>query len=99
MIRVGGGYSKLEEYIKQNGPFECIKIYKMMKGDEIKRIEGMTFKEAVYFYMKKLKAPDKILKQYMASSDQEQLGLFENAIEYLKMKQEEKNQKFSAEQA
>ena len=51
----------------------------------------MTFKEAVHFYMTKLKAPDKILKQYLSSSDEEQLGLFENAIEYLKMKQEEKN--------
>ena len=38
MIRVGGGYSKLEEYIKQNGPFECIKIYKLMKGDENKGV-------------------------------------------------------------
>ena len=36
MIRVGGGFMTLEEYIKQNGPFECIKIYKLMKGDAIR---------------------------------------------------------------
>ena len=71
MIRVGGGYAKLEEYIRQNGPFECIKIYKLMKGDELRGVEGMSFKDAVLFYMKKLKAADKIMKQYMASKEEE----------------------------
>ena len=32
MVRVGGGFSTLEEHIKQIGPFECIKIYKLMNG-------------------------------------------------------------------
>ena len=31
LIRVGGGYATLEEYLKQNGPFECIKIAKHMR--------------------------------------------------------------------
>ena len=31
LIRVGGGYATLEEYLHQNGPFECIKIAKVMR--------------------------------------------------------------------
>ena len=31
-VRVGGGYATIEDHIKQVGPFECIKIYKIMKG-------------------------------------------------------------------
>ena len=33
MIRVGGGFATLEDHIRQVGPFECIKIYKLMKGN------------------------------------------------------------------
>lgn len=36
MLRVGGGFASLEDHIRQVGPFECIKIYKLMKGDENK---------------------------------------------------------------
>ena len=36
MVRVGGGYSTLQEHIRQVGPFECIKIYKHMKAEEAK---------------------------------------------------------------
>lgn len=88
MIRVGGGFSTLEAYIKQVGSFECIKIYKLMKGDAAKGTSPMSFKEAVVFYMTKLKAADKIIKQYMNTDDDEQLSLFENAIEWLKAKQD-----------
>ena len=31
MIRVGGGYATLEEYLHQNAAFECIKIAMVMK--------------------------------------------------------------------
>lgn len=31
LIRVGGGYATLEEYLHQNGPFECIKLAKVMR--------------------------------------------------------------------
>ena len=32
MVRVGGGFATLADHIHQVGPFECIKIYKLMKG-------------------------------------------------------------------
>ena len=89
MIRVGGGYATLEEHIKQVGPFECIKIYKLMKGNEAKKEEPMPFKQAVEFYLTKHKAPDRIIKQFLTTEDEEHMGLFEAAIEYLKGKQDE----------
>ena len=52
MIRVGGGFATLEDHIRQVGPFECIKIYKLMKGSE--KQEPMGFVDAVVFYLKKL---------------------------------------------
>jgi len=64
MIRVGGGFATLEEHIRQVGPFECIKIYKQMKGSE--KSPPMSFQDAVVFYMKRLKSPDKIVVNYMA---------------------------------
>jgi len=69
----------------------------MMKGDPVKGTEGMPFKDAVLFYMKRLKAADKVIKQYMLSSHEDQMGLFESAIQYLKVKQEEKNKRFNEE--
>ena len=47
MLRVGGGYATFEDYLRQIGPFECIKIYKLMKNDTL------SYKEAVVFYLKK----------------------------------------------
>ena len=88
MIRVGGGFATLEEHIKQNGPFECIKLYKMMKGDEARNLDPMSFKDAVLVYMKKLKAADKVIKSYLNTANDEQLSLFESAIEYLKERQQ-----------
>lgn len=86
MVRVGGGFTTLEDYIKQNGPFECIKIYKLMKGDEVRKTLPMSFKDAVTTYLKKLKAVDKVIKSYLNVRDDEQLALFESAIGYLKEK-------------
>ena len=62
MIRVGGGFATLEEHIRQVGPFECIKIYKLMKGNPEKKEPPMGFKEAVAFYLKRLKTIDRIVK-------------------------------------
>ena len=39
MVRVGGGFSTLQEHIRQVGPFECIKIYKHMKSEQAKTAE------------------------------------------------------------
>ena len=89
MVRVGGGFATIEEHIRQVGPFECIKIYKLMKGNPDKNEEPMTFKEAVVFYLNKHKTTDRIIKQYMNTDDDEQMGLFAAAIEYLKQRQEE----------
>ena len=62
MVRVGGGFSTLEAHIEQVGPFECIKIHKLMKGNPAKNEPEMTFMEAVHFYLKKHKCPDRIMK-------------------------------------
>ena len=80
MLRVGGGYATFQDYIKQVGPFECIKIYKMMKNDRV------SFKDAVIHFLTKLKALVKIIENYRDVSDYDQAGLFESAIEYLKHK-------------
>ena len=62
MIRVGGGFATLEDHIRQVGPFECIKIYKLMKGNPDKKEDPMSFKDAVAFYLRRLKCVDRILK-------------------------------------
>ena len=62
MIRVGGGFATLEDHIRQVGPFECIKIHKLMRGNAAKNEPEKTFMEAVSFYLKKHKATDKIIK-------------------------------------
>ena len=61
MLRVGGGYSTLVDFIKQNGPFECIKIYKQMKGDLTKNRAPMHYTNAVEYYLKKHMTADKIV--------------------------------------
>jgi len=66
MLRVGGGYATFEDYIKQVGPFECIKIYKLMKND------GIGFKDAVVFFLRKLKTLVSIIKNYEEVSDEDQ---------------------------
>ncbi len=98
MIRVGGGFASLEDYIKQVGPFECIKLYKLMKGNPEQNMPPMSFKEAVAFYMKKLKSPDKIVQNFIDNEDEEQMGLFENSIIYLRKKQDEAKERFEAAQ-
>merc|ERR1719458_1910094 len=99
MIRVGGGFATLEEYIRQNGPFECIKIYKRMRGDLKRGEEPVTFKDAVLGYMEKLKADEKCIRVYKNTNEEEMVNLFENSIEYLKAKQDEKGARFKEEQA
>lgn len=96
MIRVGGGFASLEEHIHQVGPFECIKIYKLMKGNEAKHEAPMSFKEAVSFYLNKHKAPDRIVKQFLTTEDEDSMNLFENAINFLKEKQEEAKKKYDS---
>lgn len=88
MLRVGGGFATFEQYIRQVGPFECIKIYKTMKKD------GKGFKDAVAFYLHKLKPPKNIIVNYMNVSEEDQAELFESAIEYLKQKQDEHNERY-----
>ena len=84
MVRVGGGFATIEDHIKQAGPFECIKIYKIMKGTP--QTEPMHFKDAVVYYLKKNKASDKIIKGWVATEDGEHADLFEAAIIEMKAK-------------
>ena len=97
MIRVGGGFETLEGYIRQNGPFECIKIYKMMRGDEAHHEHAMTFKDAVAKSLQKLRTPEKIISNWLATPEDEQIELFSNAIQYLKAKSDEKNKQWHAD--
>ena len=48
-----------------------------------------SFKEAVAYYMTKLKSPDKVVKQFLGTEDEESMALFENAILYLREMQDE----------
>ena len=98
MIRVGGGFATLEDHIRQVGPFECIKIYKLMKGNLERKEEPRSFKDSVAYYLNRLKSPDKIVKQWLANDDDQQIDLFENAIENLKDKQDQAAQKFTSDQ-
>ena len=82
-LRVGGGYVTLQEYIEQNGAFECIKIYKCMRDKKC------PFKEAVKFFMEKNKGNRKLISQYMESNENSQVELFETTIDLLKEKQNE----------
>ena len=52
----------------------------MMKNDRV------SFKDAVIHFLTKLKALVKIIENYREVSDDDQAGLFESAIEYLKHK-------------
>lgn len=98
MIRVGGGFATLEDHIKQVGPFECIKIYKLMKGNEQKKEAPMSYKEAVNFYLTKHKTPDRIVKKFLNAEDEGSMRLFEAAINQLKTKQEGVKKKFEDDQ-
>ena len=76
MIRVGGGYATLHAHIRQVGSFECIKIYKTMKNGDDKKVAtsdtmAMSFREAVVYFMKRLKVSDRIVQKYSAADDDE----------------------------
>jgi hypothetical protein len=45
LVRVGGGYVTLEEYIEKNARYECLKINQLMKK------KNLEFKEAVCFFL------------------------------------------------
>ena len=90
-IRVGGGYMSLEDYIKQNGPFECIKLNKVMRD------KNFSFKEAVKFYLDKHKASKKVVSDWLKAEDSN-AELFEKAIAKMREQQDAKNQQFTKEQ-
>ena len=88
-IRVGGGYDTLEDFIKQNAPFECIKIYKVQRDKQV------TYPEAVKFYLTKHKATNKIIAEFLKEADETyQLGFFKKTLDLLKEKQQETNKKY-----
>ena len=60
-----------------------------MKGNALQNMQPMSFKEAVTYYMTKLKSPEKIIKQFLDTEDEESMALFEKAILYLREKQGE----------
>ena len=92
LIRVGGGYATLEEYLKQNGPFECIKIAKHMRDKKC------DFKTAVEFYLNKHKAPKKVVQDWL-KSDTSHAEVFEKAIEKMMDAKERRKSEFDSEQS
>ena len=68
-----------------------------MKGNPTKNQEPMTFKNAVVFYLNKHKASDRIIKKYLKEDDDEQMGLFAAAIEYLRERQKEVSTRYDNE--
>jgi len=62
-LRVGGGFANLEDYLKQNGPFECIKIAKIMRD------KTCSYKAAVEVYLEKHKAAKNVIKEWLKGDD------------------------------
>ena len=91
LIRVGGGYATLEEYLRQNGPFECIKIAKVMRDKEC------DFKAAVEFYLNKHKADKKVVADWLKAGG-ENTELFEKTIAKMRENQDAKKAGFDAAQ-
>jgi hypothetical protein len=51
----------------------------------------MSFKEAVIFFANKLNAPESIVRQFYNADEEDTVGLFEEAINYLRQKQDERD--------
>ena len=80
LIRVGGGYVTLEEYITRNAPFECIKIYMLMKEKKI------SFKDAVTHYLENQEVSKKIMRDWLKVETGNQ-KYFEKTLERLQKTQ------------
>jgi len=91
-IRVGGGYATLEEYLKQNAPFECIKIAKVMRDKQC------NYKDAVTFYLEKHKAAKNVMKEWLKGDDNN-TALFDKTIQKMRDLQDEKNNQYKEEAA
>lgn len=76
LIRVGGGYITLEEYITRNAPFECIKIHMHMKEHKV------SFKKAVTYYLENLDASKRVVRSWLKAETGNQ-KYFEKTIDRL----------------
>jgi len=76
LIRVGGGYITLEEYITRNAPFECIKIHMHMKEHKV------SFKKAVTYYLENLDVSKRVVRNWLKVETGNQ-KYFEKTIERL----------------
>ena len=47
LVRVGGGFMDLDQYLKQQSRSECLKIQKVMEKD------GLSYQEAVIHFLKR----------------------------------------------
>lgn len=47
------------------------------------KADSLSFKDAVVFYLNKHKTPDKIIANYIKTGDDDQIEVFENAIEQM----------------
>jgi hypothetical protein len=63
LVRVGGGYTSLEEHIARVARIECLKINQAMKKN------NLDFKGAVCFFLDKHKANTKIKNGFLISEN------------------------------
>ena len=85
LLRVGGGYITLEEYITRNAPFECIKIYMLMKEKQF------SFKQAVTHYLEHQEVSKKVMRDWLKVETGNQ-KYFEKTLERLQKTQAKKKE-------
>ena len=83
LIRVGGGFVTLEEYLNKNSLSENIKFSKVMKS------QNCSFKEAVKFYLEKHEAPEKVIQDYL-KVEESNSELYEKTMAKIQEREDEK---------
>ena len=63
LVRVGGGFMDLDQYLTQYSKSECLKINMLMQKHE------MTYREAVVQILKQHKAAEKVVNKFKRDSE------------------------------
>ena len=80
LVRVGGGFMDLDQYLKQQSRSECLKIQKVMEKD------SLTYQEAVIYFLKKQKKSAKAITKF--KKDNEQVSVpFTEVMQALKFRE------------
>ena len=59
LIRVGGGFMELNEYLRQEAKFECLKISMTMEKCQL------TYQEVLIDLLKERKASEKVINKFI----------------------------------